>query len=65
MRWSSDRSGAAECLAGELVAGGIGGDTTQQEAAGKRNPANSDEPLAEVEARPDCLTVLAFFAGIS
>jgi hypothetical protein len=41
------------------------GDTTQHEAAGKRNPANSDEPLAEVEARPDCLTVLVFFAGIS
>jgi hypothetical protein len=33
MRWTSERSGAADGLEGEFVAGGIGGDYTSQKVA--------------------------------
>jgi hypothetical protein len=49
MRWTRDRSGAAECFVGEFVAGGMGGDYTSRERACKPTWANSARPEVEVE----------------
>jgi hypothetical protein len=48
MRWTSDRSGAAECLEGEFVAGGMGGDYTSRNAACNARSAKMDRPQVEV-----------------
>jgi hypothetical protein len=49
MRWTRDLSGAAECLEGEFVAGGMGGDYTHPEVACKRRMRKI--PTAEVEVK--------------
>ena len=44
IRWTSDLSGAAECLGGVFVAGGMGGDYTSRRArlqgAGGKDPSS-------------------------
>src|SRR5687767_5907823 len=51
MRWTRDRSGAAECFVGEFVAGGMGGDYTSREPPCKPTWANSAQASLEVETR--------------
>jgi hypothetical protein len=50
MRWTRDLSGAAECLEGEFVAGGMGGDYTHPETACKATPPKMARPEVEVKS---------------
>jgi hypothetical protein len=59
MRWTRDRSGAAECFEGEFVAGGMGGDYTSRTTACKAPREKMGRPEVKVETRPHCLTVNA------
>src|SRR3712207_3971624 len=56
IRWTRDRSGAAECLEGEFVAGGMGADYTRPMEVGKRSRTISARPQVEVESGAGWLT---------
>jgi len=65
MRWTSERSGAADGLEGEFVADGMGGDYTSQRGCCNAIPAKIARPLLEVKSGADRLMAKAGFAAVS
>src|SRR5690242_5698674 len=63
IRWTRDRSGAAECLEGEFVAGGMGGDYTRPARASKPLAVKMPPPLLEVQRDAGRLTLEVRFAA--
>jgi hypothetical protein len=57
MRWTRDRSGAAECFVGEFVADGMGGDYTSRKPPCKATWKKMDRPEVEVETHAAWLMV--------
>src|SRR3954451_15446559 len=65
IRWTRERSGAAtEGLAGVLVAGGMGGESTSVPGIDKALGTNSPRPQVEVKPHAGELTVTGGFAGL-
>src|SRR5262245_59477115 len=65
MRWTRERSGAATVgLAGVLVAGGMGGESTSVPGFDKALGTNSPRPQVEVKPHAGELTVTSDFAGL-
>ena len=65
MRWTSERSGAAtDGLAGVLVAGDMGGESTSVPGFDKAVGTNSPRPQLEVKDYAGELTVTGGFAGL-
>jgi hypothetical protein len=64
MRWTSERSGAAEGLEGEFVAGGMGGDYTSQKPSCNAIPIKIARPLLEVQSSAGRLMANGGFAAV-